>query len=208
MQVLRDEILARAVADAPGEGVGVPLRGRRVRERARVLVDAERERGRLEHGGLDLALGEDADECRRERPVGGDHGSAWTHPLRDDVGVMVEEGLLDRGIERDRFELSEARGVRRLHDDESPDRVELETARLDGAAELVSVQAIEVADVSVQAPERHDRARVEAARGEHRRERVEIGVPVGGDDLLGPHGPILPRIVRFGSPRAAAATAR
>ncbi len=58
--------------------------------------------------------------------------------------------------------------------------------------ELVRVQAVEVAHVAVERADRHDRARVEMARGEHRRERVEVGVPMGGDDLLGPHGLILP----------------
>ena len=114
--------------------------------------------------------------------------------------MMVEEGLLDGGIERDGLELSETRSLGGLDDDEPSDRFELETACLDDCAELVRVQAIEVADVSVQAPERHDRARVEAAHREHRRECVEIGVPVGGDDLFGPHGPILPRTVRLGLP--------
>ena len=69
MQVLPDEILACAVSHAPSERVHVPLGGRRVRQGASVLVYPEREGGRLEDGGLDLALRQDADERRGERAV-------------------------------------------------------------------------------------------------------------------------------------------
>ena len=67
------QLLSRAVAQAPGERVGVALRRGRIGERAGVLVDAERERGRLERRRLELALGEDADERRRQRAVLREH---------------------------------------------------------------------------------------------------------------------------------------
>ena len=202
VQVLRDQILARAVTQAPAERVDVPLRRRRVRERAGVLVDAERERRRLEHGRLELALGEDADHGRRESAVRGDHRRRRLDPLRKLVVVVVEEHLLHRRIEGDTLELPEPRRLCGLDDDEAADRVELEPARLDHAAELVGVQAVEVPDVPIQRTDRDERGRVEPARGEHRRERVEIGVPVGRDDFLGPHGLILPpRSVKPGRAR-------
>ena len=108
--------------------------------------------------------------------------------------MVVEEHLLDCRIERDLLELAQPRCLGSLDDDEPADRVELESARLDDALELVRVQAVEVADVPVQRADGDDRGRVEAVRGEHRRERVEIGVPVGGDDFFGPHGRIVPLI--------------
>ncbi len=76
VQVLVHELLARAVADAPRQGVDVALRRRRVRQRARVLVDAESERRRLERRRLQLALRDDADERRRERAVGREHAAS------------------------------------------------------------------------------------------------------------------------------------
>ena len=160
MQVLRDQILARAVAQAPAERVDVPLRRRRVRQRTGVLVDAEGERRRLEHGRLELALGEDADQRRRESAVRRDHRCRRLDPLRELVAVVVEEHLLHCRIEGDALELPEPRRLRRLDDDEAADRVELEPARIDHAAELVGVQAVEVPDVSVQRADGHDRGRV------------------------------------------------
>ncbi len=192
VQVLGDEVLARTVAQAPGQRVDVALGRRRVGERPRVLVDAEREHRRLEGCRVELALREDADERRRERPVRRDHGSLGRDPVGQLAAVVVEQHLLDRGIERDLLQLPEPRGLSRLDDDESPDRVELEATRLDDAVELVRVQAVEVADVAVQRADGDDRGRVEAARREHRRERVEIGVPMGRDDFFGPHGRIVP----------------
>ena len=203
VQVRGDEILARAVAEAPGEGVGVSLRRRRVGQRPRVLVDPEREDCRLQRRRGELPLGEDPDEGRRQRPVGREHGGVGVHPVRKlDLSVVVEEHLLDARVERDRLELAEPRRARGLDDDQSPDRVELEAVGLDDGVELVRVQAVEVAHVAVERSDRDDRARVELARGEHRRERVEVRVPVGGDDLLGPHGLILPRTTPCGLRRA------
>ena len=69
VQVLAEQILPGAVTEAPGQRVDVALRRRRVRERARVLVDAERESGRLGRGRHELALGQDADHRRRQRAV-------------------------------------------------------------------------------------------------------------------------------------------
>ncbi len=106
--------------------------------------------------------------------------------------MVIEEDLLDRRVERRRLELAEARGVRGLDDDQAADRVELEARALHHGLELVRVQAVELADVAVQRTDRDDGAGIEPARGDHRRERVEVGVPVGGDDLLGPHRLIVP----------------
>ena len=74
----------------------------------------------------------------------------------------------------------------------SSSRRELSTTR----PELLRVQAVELADVAVQRTDRDDGAGIEPARSDHRRERVEVGVPVGGDDLLGPHRLIVPPSLR------------
>ena len=73
--------------------------------------------------------------------------------------------------------------MRGLHDDEALDLGGVDPPRL-RHVELLRVQAVEVADVAVQRPgERDDGIRIEPPRGQHGRERVEIGVPVGDDDL-------------------------
>ncbi len=101
--------------------------------------------------------------------------------------MVVEEHLLDRRVECDLLELAEPRSARDLDDDQPADRVELETAHLCDRAELVRVQPVEVTNVPVQRADGDDGARVEKARSEHRSERVEVGVPVRRDDLLGSH---------------------
>ena len=106
--------------------------------------------------------------------------------------MVVEEHRLDCGIERHGFEVAEPRRARDLDDDEPPDRVELELAHLGDGAELLGVQTIEVADVAVQRSDGDDGVGVEKPRSEHRSERVEVGVPVRRDDLLGAHWLILP----------------
>ena len=132
VQVRGDELLARAVPQAPGECIDVALGRRRVRERARVLVDPEGERRRLEGGRAELALGEDADERRRQRSVVRQHGLLRMHPLRGvGVRVVVEQRLLHGRVERDLLQLAEAGSARRLDDDEAPDRVQLEPRDLD-----------------------------------------------------------------------------
>ncbi len=105
--------------------------------------------------------------------------------------MVVEEHLLDTGIERDLLELTQSRGLRGLDDDQPPDRVELEAAGVDDGTELVGVQAVEVADVPVQRADRDDGGRVQATGSEHRTECVEVGVSMRGDDLFGPHGLIV-----------------
>ena len=195
VQVVVHEILARAVAEAPRQRVDVALRRRRIGERPRVLVDPERERRRLERRRRELALGDDPDERRRERAVRRQHRRLRGHPLGKLVlAVVVEEHLLDVRVESDRFELAEPRRARHLDDDQAPDRVELEAAHLGDGAELLGVQAVEVADVPVQRSDGDDGVGIEEARSEHRSERVEVGVPVRGDDLLGPHGRILTQV--------------
>ena len=65
-----------------------------------------------------------------------------------------------------------------LDDDQAADRVGVEARGLD-ELELVRVEAGELAHVAVErAREADDGVRVEPARGQHRRERVEVGVPV------------------------------
>ena len=131
MQVLVHEILARPVAEAPRERIDVALRRRRVRERPRVLVDSEREGGRLERRRPQLPLGDDPDERRRERAVRRQDGRIVGDPVGKPVlPVVVEERLFDLRIERDRLELAEARGARDLDDDQATDGVELETSDL------------------------------------------------------------------------------
>ena len=194
VQVLAHEVLSCAVAETPRQRVHVALRRRGVRQRARVLVDTERENGRLEPRRRELALGDDADEGRRQRAVRRDDCVL----LRDPVGerivtVMVEEHLLDAGVERDGLELAQPRGARRLDDDQAADRRELEAAHLGNGAQLLGMQAVEVPDVPIQRRNRDDGLRIQKTGGEHRSECVEVGVSVRRDDLLGSHGLILPR---------------
>ncbi len=187
VQELREQLLAGAVTKAPREGLRVALGRARVRERARVLVDAERECGRLERRHRDLALGEDPDQRGREGAVLGDHDVLGRGPFRQIARVVVEDDLLDVRVERDLLELPQAGRVHRLDDDQAPDRVELESGGL-REPQLVRVQPVELAHVPVErARQAGDRVRVEPPCGQHRREGVEVGVPVGRDDRFRAH---------------------
>ena len=189
VEVAAHLLLAGAMVEAPGQRVGVSARGRGVRERARVLVDAEREDGRLERRDGDLPLGEHPDERGRQSRVLREHGLLRRDPAGQLVAVVVEDDLLDLRVERDRLELAEPRRVHRLDDDEPLDRAQVEAGRL-ADVEFVGVQTVELAHVPRErAGQRRDGALVEPAHGEERRERVEVGVRVRGDDGLGPHGP-------------------
>ncbi len=188
VEVALEQLLARAVPQAPRQGVRVALPRRRIRQRARVLVDAEREDRRLERRHGDLPLGEDADERRRQRPVLGQDDVLRPRPVRRLTGVMVEHHLLHVRVERQRLELRQPAGARRLDDDQPAHRAQLETRRLD-ELQLLRVQPAQLPDVAVQrAGHADDGTRIEMADGEHRRERVEVGVRVRGNDCLGPHG--------------------
>jgi hypothetical protein len=80
------------------------------------------------------------------------------------ASVVVEDHGLHGRVTRHGLELPEAGRVHRLDDDQARDRVELEPAGL-GKAELVGVQADEIADVLVQrAVQRRHGARIEAPR--------------------------------------------
>src|SRR6187401_3838415 len=105
--------------------------------------------------------------------------------------MVVEEHGLDVRIERHGLELAEPRRARDLDHDEAADRVELETSGLADRAELLSVQPVEVPDVPVQRSDGDDGPGIQQTRSEHRAERVEVGVPMRGDDLLGAHRLIL-----------------
>ena len=70
--------------------------------------------------------------------------------------MTVEEDFLDRLVERDRLELTETRRLSSLDDDQAADRVRLEARDLDYGVELFDVQAIEIADIRVQSPDRDD----------------------------------------------------
>ena len=108
VQVRAHFVLARAVMEAPGERVGVAAGRRGVREGARVLVDAEREDGRLERRHRELALREHADQRRRQRSVVGEHGRLGRDPVGELVTVVVEDDLLDLRVEGDGLEVAEA----------------------------------------------------------------------------------------------------
>ena len=102
--------------------------------------------------------------------------------------MVVEEDDLHPTSARDRLELAEPGRVGRLDGDQPRDRAEVEPTRLD-EVELVRVQAVELADVPVQrARQRNDGAAVEPPAGQHRRERVEVGVRVARDDVHGVNG--------------------
>ena len=138
---------------------------------------------RLERRRVDLALGEDPDEGRRERRVLREHQVLALDPVGLVVLVVIEGDDLDPGTPGHVGELAEPVGVHGLDHDEPGDRVGIDPPGV-GHVELVRVQPVEVADVPVQrAGERDDRAREQAARGQHRGERVEVGVRVRGDDV-------------------------
>ncbi len=187
VEVRGDEVLIRAVAQAPRERLGVALRRARIRERAGVLVDAERERRRLERRDRELPFREDADEGRGQRPVARQDRGLRVDPVGKLDVVMVEDDLLDLRVEGDAFELAQPGRVRGLDHDQPADRAQIEPRSLDDV-ELLGVETGELAHVPVQGARRaDDGVRVEAPRSEHRRERVEVGVAVGGDHVFGPH---------------------
>ena len=167
----------------PGERLRVANRDARVAERARVLVDPEREDRRLERRHLELALGQDRDHRRRQGAVLGAHDVLGLHPVELLLAMVVEEHDLDGRVARHALELAEPARVRGLDDDQAGDPVGFDPARL-GDVELLSVQAVEVANVPVQrAGERDDGAGIEPARRQHGGECVEIGVRVRDDDV-------------------------
>ncbi len=182
-EVLRDHVLASSVTKAPRERLRVAHADARIAEGARVLVDPEREDGRLERRHVDLALGEDADHRRRQGGVVREDEVLGLHPVGRLAGVVVEDDDLHVGVPRHVLELPEALGMHRLHDDQPPDRVPVEAPRLDDV-ELVGVEPVELAHVAVERPrEGDDRPGVEPARGQHGRERVEVRVRVRDDDV-------------------------
>ena len=183
VQVLRHHLLARAVPHAPGQGLRVADRRPCIAQGARVLVDAEGEGGRLDRAHLDLALRQDRDHGRRQSSVLGADRVLGPHPVELLARMVVEEDDLDLGASRSGLELAEALGMRRLDDDQALDLCRVDPPRL-GHVQLLRVQAVEVAHVAVErSGERDDGIRVEPPRGQHGRERVEIGVRVGDDDL-------------------------
>jgi hypothetical protein len=117
VEELGEQLLARAVAQAPGQGLRIALGRRRVRERARVLVDPEREGGRLEGRHRELTLREHADEGGRECAVLGKHGVLRGGPVRGLARVVVEDDRLDGRVDRDRLELAQPGGMSGLDDD-------------------------------------------------------------------------------------------
>ena len=137
------------MSQAPRQRFRVAERDSRVAQRAGVLVDAEREHGRLERCDVELPLGEDRDHRRRQGAVVRADDVLRPDPVELLVTVVVEEDDLDLRVSRDTLEVAQASGVRRLDDDEALDRVEVDPCLL-GDVELLRVQAIEVPDVAVQ----------------------------------------------------------
>ena len=118
-----------------------------------------------------------------ERAVLGEDEVLLAQPLGPLGLVVVEDDHLDAGLERDLLELAQALGVDGLDDDQALDRLVVDGPRV-GDLELVGVQAEELADVAVhRSGQRGDGAGIEAPRGKERRERVEVGVRVRGDDV-------------------------
>ena len=184
-QVLRDHVLAGAVAQAPGERLGVADADARVAERAGVLVDPEREDGRLERRDRDLPLGQDPDHRRRQRAVLREDEVLGLHPVGRLAGVVVEDDDLDGGVARDPLELAQALRVHGLDDDQPPDRVQVDPARLERARARRRAGGRTPARSGSGSRRARSRARVEPARGEHAAERVEVRVRVGDDDVHG-----------------------
>ena len=121
-KVLGDDLLARAVAQAPGERLGVADAHAGIGERPRVLVDAERENRRLEGRDGELPLGQDPHHRRRQGAVLREDEVLGLHPVRRLAGMVVEDDDLDGRIAGDALELAQALRVHGLDDDQPPDR--------------------------------------------------------------------------------------
>ena len=178
---------------APGERLGVALRRRGEGERARVLVDPEREGGCLVDGDGAVAAGEDADERGRQGAVGADDHEVGVGPVGWRVAVVVEDDALDLRGARQRLEsLVQPVGVHRVDDDQAAYRRQVDAGGLD-RADLVGEQAVQLAHVAVERRgQADDRLGVEAACSDHRRVGVEVRGGVGCYELAGPHGAIVP----------------
>ena len=182
-KVLGDDLLARSVAQAPGERLGVADAHAGIGQRPRVLVDAERENGRLEGCDGELPLGKDPHHRRRQCAVLREDEVLGLHPVRRLAGMVVEDDDVDGRIAGDALELAQALRVHGLDDDQPPDRVQLDPACLE-QLELIGVQAVELPDVPVQGAGKRDRsAGIQPPGGEHGAERVEVRVRVRDDDV-------------------------
>src|SRR5215210_9506094 len=97
--------------------------------------------------------------------------------------MMVEGDDFDTGPLRNLLEFTEPAWLDGLDHDQPSHLVRVYAPRLDDV-EPVSVEAVELAHVSVQrARERDGRAGIKATRREHRREGVEVGIDVRDDDV-------------------------
>ncbi len=188
----RDQLLGGAVAGAEAERLDVADGRRREGERPRVLVDAERQRGRLGRGGVDAPLGQDADHGRGERTILAGHIAARRHPRRRGrVAVVVEEHRLHPLPRRHLGEVAQAGQVRRLDHDQTRNGRGVD-ARGVAEVELVGVQGNELAHVAVHPALQAERGRrVQPTSSQRGSEPVEVGVGMGDDELLRPHERIL-----------------
>ena len=175
----------RPAGEQVRRGEVVVHRGRREAERARVLVDPEHHHRRLVRRDGDPPLLEDLDEDRRGRADAPDHLEVALH-----VGVLV--GMVVVDVDRN------ARAADQLPED--PDAGAAADVDQDEAGHLVEVDLAGLAHRQVveggldeepldrlllRPRQDADRLGVKLARRQHRRDRVEVGVQVGGDDVHG-----------------------
>ena len=145
----------------------------------------EGEHGRLERRHRDPPLGDDAHEQRDQRAVAGADQGVRVEVVGQvvGVGVVVEGDHLHALAAAQVAEVAEPVGVHGVDEDQPADAVAVHVRRVhhgDG----VGVQRLELAHVAVDGAAEADlRLRVQLVRGDHRGERVEVGVAVRGDEF-------------------------
>jgi hypothetical protein len=180
-QVPAEERLIGAEPHARGERLDVPEGRRGVRERAGVLVNAERERGRVHRRDLDAPVEQHLQHAGHDAAVGG-HERVAGRGLAG--AVVVERDHLDVFPAAQRGEATEPLGARHLDQHEPPDRAMVHGPGLD-ARDLVRVQVVELAHIAVDAPvQAHARTGIQQLAGQHPREGVEVDVRVRKDQRV------------------------
>ena len=102
--------------------------------------------------------------------------------------VVIEGDHLDAVPLGELAQVAEAVGVDGVDQDEAADGVVVHVGRVDDR-DQVGVQRLELAHVAVdRAAQADGRLGIELVRGHHRRESVEVGVGVRGDEFGAAHG--------------------
>ena len=185
VQPLLQQFRVRAAAHAPGQRLRVPRRRGGERERAGVLVDAEREHGGLERRHRDPALGDDAHEESDQRAVAGADQGVGVEVRRQvaRVRVVVEGDDLHPVPAAQVAEVAEAVGVHGVDQDQAADGVPVHIRGVDHG-DGVGVQSLELTHVAVDGAAETDLGLgIELVRRDHGGEGVEVGVGVCGDEF-------------------------